>query len=130
MRCKNCGVCCINTEMLLSNQDIKRLTEKGYPKEHFVQTDEDGYAQLRNIHGHCIFYDMAKRRCIVYEDRPEGCQIYPVIFDEERGIILDGECNATETITDEEKQEKGKKVVALLERIDKQARSRASNSFK
>ncbi len=130
MRCKNCGVCCINTEMLLSNQDIKRLTEKGHLKENFMQIDQDGYAQLKNINGHCVFYNIAKSKCNIYEDRPEGCQIYPIILDEEKGIVFDEGCSATETITDEEKQAKGKKVITLLQKMDQQAKSRASNSLK
>lgn len=124
MHCKNCGVCCINTEMLLSNQDIKRLEGKGYKKQGFIRIDEKGYALLKNLHGHCVFYNLAKRRCNIYEDKPEGCSVYPVILDEEKGIILDDICSAKYTITSEERQEKGKQVIALLKRIDKQAKQR------
>ncbi len=124
MRCKNCGVCCVETEMLLSSEDIKRLEKKGHSKEYFLRINEDGYALLKNHNGHCVFYNLSARKCSIYEDKPEGCSVYPVIFDEEKGIIIDDICSAKDSITMQEKQEKGKQVVLLLKKIDKQAKQR------
>jgi len=124
MNCSNCGVCCTETEMLLSKQDIKRLKNKGFSQNQFVNFDKQGYAQLKNCDGYCIFYDLRKRQCSVYDDRPAGCRVYPVILDEEKGIILDNICESRKTITQSEKKLKGKQVIKLLEVIDSEASER------
>jgi uncharacterized protein len=118
MDCSHCGVCCTETEMLLCKEDIKRLQKKGYNKKYFLRYDKAGYAMLRNRNGYCVFYDLEKHRCSVYVDKPQGCTVYPVILDVEVGIIIDGICNAQSTISDEEKAEKGKIVIKLLQKID------------
>jgi len=124
MRCSNCGVCCTETEMLLSERDITRLVKKGFSKNYFVKYDKQGYAQLKNREGYCVFYDPKKRQCNVYADRPSGCRVYPVILDEEKGIVLDDICGSRNTITEREKNIKGRKVIRLLERIDNEAVNR------
>jgi uncharacterized protein len=124
MRCSNCGVCCTETEMLLSKKDIKRLENKGFSQNQFVNYDTHGYAQLKNRDGYCIFYDLKNRGCSVYVDRPAGCRVYPVILDEETGIILDSICQSRKTITQSEKKLKGKRVIRLLEKIDSEALDR------
>jgi len=124
MDCSNCGVCCTETEMLLSKKDIKRLEKRGFYQKQFVNFDKKGYAVLKNHAGYCVFYDLKNRKCRVYEDRPSGCRVYPVIFDEETGIILDDICQSRNTITLEEKKLKGKKVIRLLEIIDFEASER------
>jgi uncharacterized protein len=126
MDCSNCGVCCTETEMLLCKRDIKRLENKGFSQNQFVSYDEQGYATLKNRDGYCVFYDLKNRRCSVYEDRPSGCRVYPVILDEDTGIILDDICEARNTISDGEKSRKGKKVIRLLEVIDAEALERSS----
>ena len=124
MRCSNCGVCCTETQMLLAEKDIKRLVNRGFSRSFFVKFNKEGYAQLKNRRGYCVFYDVEKRRCSVYVDRPSGCRVYPVIFDEKKGIILDDICQSRTTVTDAEKNVKGKRVTGLLERIDGEAAKR------
>ena len=124
MRCLRCGVCCKETEMLLSVKDIERLESKGYDKDFFVRFDSEGYATLRNYRGHCVFYDVGKRRCRVRAHRPAGCRIYPVIYDEGRGIIVDQICPSRSTVTEKQKAKRGKKVLKLLKIIDAEARRR------
>lgn len=124
MDCSNCGICCTETEMLLCKKDIKRLEKKGFCQKQFVNFDKNGYALLKNRGGYCIFYDLKNRKCSIYEDRPSGCRVYPVILDEETGIILDDICQSRNTITLEEKRIKGKKVIRLLEIIDAEASER------
>ena len=124
MDCSNCGICCTETEMLLCKKDIKRLEKRGFCQNQFVNFDKIGYALLKNREGYCIFYDLKNRKCSVYEDRPSGCRVYPVILDEETGIILDDICQSRNTITLEEKRIKGKKVIRLLEIIDAEASER------
>ena len=110
--------------MLLSSKDIERLERKGYNRNFFVRFDSEGYATLRNQHGHCVFYDPEKRRCKVRAHRPEGCRIYPVLYDEDKGITVDTICPSRNTVNEEQKAEKGEKVLKLLEKIDAEAKNR------
>ena len=126
MRCSNCGVCCTETEMLLSKKDIKRLEKKGFSQNQFVNFDKQGYAVLKNRDGYCVFYDRKNHQCSVYTDRPAGCRVYPVILDEEVGIILDDICKSRNSITLSEKNLKGKRVIKLLEIIDSEAAERCT----
>ena len=126
MRCLRCGACCKETEMLLAIADIKRLEMKGYSKKFFVHFDSEGYAKLRNHQGLCVFYDAEKQRCKVYEKRPLGCRLYPVIYDETNGIVVDNLCQAGDNLNEKEMEKKGKKVVKLLEKIDAEAARRRS----
>ncbi len=125
MHCLRCGVCCKETEMLLSNQDIKRLEKQGNSKDLFVFFDDEGYARLRNTQGHCVFYNVKDHSCRVYRWRPEGCRLYPVVFDEENWIVLDHDCCSTRPLNAREVAARGLKVLKLLEKIDTQAETRA-----
>ena len=124
MHCLNCGVCCTETEMLLSKEDIKRLEKRDFNQNQFVNYDKQGYAQLKNSNGYCVFYDLQNHKCKVYVDRPTGCRVYPVIVHEEKGIILDRLCQSRKSITLSEKKLKGKRVTKLLEIIDSEALER------
>ncbi len=128
MNCSNCGICCTETEMLLSKKDISRLENLGFSKCYFVKFDKHGYAQLKNQEGYCVFYDLKNRRCGIYANRPSGCRVYPVIVDEEKGIILDDICDSCSTISEQEKTVKGKRVIKLLEIIDLEAANRRRRS--
>jgi Fe-S-cluster containining protein len=124
MRCLRCGVCCRETEMLLSLKDIERLERKGYKSKFFVRFDSEGYATLKNKRGYCVFYDTKKRRCKVRTHRPTGCRIYPVIFHENKGIIVDPICPSGDSVTEKQKAKEGKKVLKLLKTIDAEAKRR------
>lgn len=126
MNCSNCGVCCTETEMLLSKRDLKRLERKGFRRIEFAKFDKQGYVQLKNRDGYCVFYDRDIRRCSVYADRPSGCRVYPVILDEEKGIVLDTICESRGSISEEEKRLKGKRVRRLLKEVDFEASERLS----
>lgn len=112
--------------MLLCKKDIERLEKKGYSRNQFVSFDKQGYATLKNREGYCVFYDLKNRRCSVYDVRPSGCRVYPVILDEETGIILDDICQSRNTISEGEKSRKGKRVIRLLEVIDAESMRRRS----
>jgi len=124
MRCLRCGVCCKETEMLLSAKDIERLERKGYDRDFFVRFTSEGYATLRNYRGCCVFYDAEKKRCKVRAHRPLGCRLYPVIYDEDKGIIVDPICPSHSSVTEKQKAKRGKKVLKLLETIDAEAKKR------
>jgi uncharacterized protein len=124
MRCLNCGVCCQETQMLLSKDDIKRLVKKGYNKKFFLRYDKKGYAQLRNLKGFCVFYDTEKKQCVVYNDKPLGCSVYPVILDVDVGVIIDSICSSKDSISEQEMSDKGKIVIELLKQIDRETQER------
>jgi uncharacterized protein len=113
--------------MLLSKKDLARLEKRGFKQMEFAKYDKQGYVQLKNRGGYCVFYDQTNRQCTVYADRPSGCRVYPVIVDEEKGIVLDTICESRNTITDQEKILKGKRVTRLLEIIDSEAVKRGFN---
>ncbi|MCL2135152.1 MAG: YkgJ family cysteine cluster protein [Candidatus Bathyarchaeota archaeon] len=129
MRCSCCGVCCTETEMLLSKEDIQRIAKKGFNKKYFIKIDKYGYAQLRNRNGYCVFYDLDARLCSIYSDRPFGCRVYPVILDEDVGIVVDVICSERNSVTFKEKSEKGQVVLKLLRVIDEEAKCRCKNRF-
>jgi Fe-S-cluster containining protein len=124
MRCSHCGLCCQETEMLLSQEDITSLKTTGYPPEKFQRRDRQRYAKLRNRKGYCFFYDAEKRRCKAYRLRPRGCRLYPVICSVEDGIIVDELCPMGNTVSRKEIEEKGKEVLKLLAVIDREAQNR------
>lgn len=85
-----CNQCCRHTNMLLTARDIERLASLGYDRSFFVE-ERDGWLQLKNAHGRCVFH--TGERCRIYDHRPEGCMLYPVVYDaDRRDAILDFEC--------------------------------------
>jgi Fe-S-cluster containining protein len=121
MYCSHCGVCCEKTGMMLSNGDIECLERMGYDRQEFVRYDRHGFVRLKNHRGFCVFYDVEKRRCRIYRRRPLGCRVYPVIFSEQEGIILDDLCPMKSTVSKIELARKGKRLMKLLQRIDAEA---------
>jgi len=66
--------------MLLLDEDVRRIVGLGF-KEQFFASGSDGYRVLKNSSaGRCVFHD--GKQCTIYENRPEGCKLYPVVFDE------------------------------------------------
>ncbi|MBD3197171.1 MAG: YkgJ family cysteine cluster protein [Candidatus Lokiarchaeota archaeon] len=94
--CKRCGLCCLNTEMLLSKNEITVIIDK-FPykitqKEFSTRLNETLY-QLINIDGHCFFYDIELGTCEIYDFRPQGCEFYPFIYNQEKQMCeFDSEC--------------------------------------
>lgn len=124
MHCLRCGKCCEETEMLLSNKDIERLERKGYQRDFFVRFDSEGYGVLQNQNGVCVFFNPKTQTCTERKNRPSGCKIYPIMYDEDKGIVIDDICPAKNTISEKQKASKGKRVLKLLERIDSEAKKR------
>jgi Fe-S-cluster containining protein len=107
--------------MLVSGADIRLLEKSGYAKERFVQLNMEGFAQLRNRNGYCVFYADADHRCRVYNVRPLGCRIYPVIYSEEEGVVVDDLCPQRDSVSRKEVAIKAKKLMTLLRKIDDEA---------
>lgn len=121
MYCSHCGMCCEKTEMMLSNSDVDRLERMGYDRQKFVRYDRRDCVRLKNRGGFCVFYDIEKHRCRIYEHRPLGCRIYPVIYSEQEGIVLDDLCPMKNTVSKIELERKGRSIMELLQRIDTEA---------
>ncbi len=93
--CRKCGKCCLQTEMELSNVDIKRIEQKNpyqWKKKDFSEF-YDGMSHLKNIDGHCIFYNHLDKTCLIYQYRPNGCRFYPLVYNpESKECELDCDC--------------------------------------
>jgi Fe-S-cluster containining protein len=97
--CEDCGECCIETEMILSPHDID-LIIKSYPnkinKQDFVLKNKDGNYQIKNVDNHCVFLEFSTKKCRIYENRPQGCRYYPLIYDFEKDkCTFDKDCPRT-----------------------------------
>jgi Fe-S-cluster containining protein len=85
-----CVKCCLNTEMELSSSDIRQIRSLGFSESFFI-VKKNGKRQLKNSAGRCVFHN--GRRCTIYNDRPEGCRLYPIILREDTGeTALDSYC--------------------------------------
>ena len=127
MQCSRCGVCCEKTEMLLSEADMARLKKAGYDPKGFMHVNCDGFVRLRNRGGYCVFYDCAGRHCRVYGLRPLGCRIYPVIYCEDEGVVVDNLCPMSWTVSRTQIKAETPKLLRLLRRIDSEAETRRRN---
>ena len=89
--CRYCLRCCINTEMILLRSDIERISRYGYDPKYFAEKC-GRFIKLKNVGGHCVFLDPRSKSCTIYEIRPLGCRLYPLIYVEGMGATFDSEC--------------------------------------
>ena len=80
-----CIQCCLETEMPLSKIDREQIKRLGFNYDYFV-VNKDGWLQLKNYNGRCVFND--GNQCTIYENIPEGCKLYPKIYDEDKNCAL------------------------------------------
>jgi len=96
-----CGLCCFETEMPLSEEDITRLEGLGYKREDF-SIQINGIRRLRNVSGRCFFLS-EDNRCRVYGERPEGCRLYPAVLNPDTmEVEVDDACPKAETVVIED----------------------------
>ena len=97
--CKECGKCCLNTEMILSHSDIMniyKISPDNLLQEDFTNLNEDNLLQMINVNGNCFFFNIKTKTCKIYENRPQGCIFYPLIYDfTKEKCILDDDCPRT-----------------------------------
>ena len=117
MNCSNCGICCEETMMELSSNDVEQLKKKGYRLEEFTVIDDYG-TRLRNVDGFCYFYSRTDKKCKIYGNRPLGCYIYPVVYLANEGAIIDELCPMGKTVSKKEFRTKEKILDKLLTNID------------
>lgn len=110
----NCIKCCINTNMILTNEDIIRINKLGFKSKYFFEK-KDGWKCLKNIDGKCIFHN--GHICTIYNSRPDGCRFYPIVFNKDDQIaILDKDCPyKNNLIISKIKENKIKNLVRILE---------------
>jgi hypothetical protein len=78
----NCVKCCIETHMPLTRFDIGRISKHGYKIKDFV-VKLKMKRKLKNVNGRCFF--LGDDGCTIYSFRPEGCQLYPLVYNENTG---------------------------------------------
>jgi uncharacterized protein len=72
--------------MMLLDEDVSRIKELGYEESDFA-TWSDGFRILKNSReDRCVFHD--GKQCTIYENRPAGCKLYPVIYDEDLKLAM------------------------------------------
>jgi len=115
---KGCNECCLETEMPLTTVDLERLAGLGHDPADFTLVEE-GFTFLSNVKGRCYFLDQ-EGRCSAYQDRPEGCRLYPLVLTEDMADFrLDHLCPHRAAVQPEEGHR-----TALLQLLDRIARER------
>ena len=115
-RCLSCGLCCRGTEMILVPSDIRRLELLGYRREEFTVRVNRRY-KLRNVNGWCYFYRAG--RCSVYEYRPIGCSLYPIVIDlESLEVLVDEYCPLAGETRPEELEKARELVPKILSELN------------
>ena len=119
-KCKDCGNCCRETEMILSTRDVNRINNdpKNLRVINFVKKTADRLFQLKNVDGYCVFFDSITKLCRIYEIRPQGCRFYPLIYDSDKELcVLDQECPRPELFypNKQSHMKTCKKIVRFLE---------------
>jgi len=100
VRCRflDCFVCCKETEMLLTQNDVKNIEQHGFKSDEFLlsKDDSDGFLQLKNKDsklGTVCFFLNDNGKCGIYEYRPEGCRLYPLIINlDTNEEMIDEDC--------------------------------------
>lgn len=78
--------------MPLTEADIARIESLGHRRENFCELDDESVPQLLNDGDHCVFLGK-NGLCSIYEHRPEGCRLYPLVWDRDaERVVRDDFC--------------------------------------
>ena len=105
--------------MPLLDSDIQRIMGLGHAYDEFI-IEVKGWLQLRNRDGLCVFHN--GNECRIYDARPEGCRNYPLLYDEDTGVVLDHDCPHWEEVELDKRDRES--VVALVVRLRKEKKDR------
>jgi len=109
--------------MLLSNNDIEKIEQLGYNRYFFTKSKK-GWLKLKNKDGKCVFHN--GNICIIYDNRPEGCMLYPLIFNEEnKCAVVDEDCPYENCFRFNKKS--FNQLYALVTRITDERKNRKKN---
>lgn len=123
-QCIRCGQCCKNTEMILLREDIERIASLGFKIEDFVVYSR-GFARLRNVDGRCVFLDPKTKLCRIYDWRPKGCRLYPIVYvvkNYSEEITVDADCPQAYTVDDNDIRSNAFHIADLVSNILKEKR--------
>ena len=121
-----CNLCCIGTNMILSYRDIEIIQKLEYDYHFFVR-ERNGWLQLKNNNGRCVFHNGTW--CTIYDQRPEGCTLYPVVYDmHNRCAILDSDCPQRHCFSLSET--KAQQLTALIHILEKERKDRMQQDRK
>ena len=104
--------------MILLRSDIERIKSLGYDESFFVR-EIYGYKVLKNANGHCVFYNPLTKKCRIYPARPIGCRLYPIIYDEERGVTVDSYCPLANTVTKDELRRASRIIDKIVDELSR-----------
>lgn len=118
---KGCSDCCEDTEMVLTQADVERITAfTDLDQDAFAFRADDGFLQLRtqeDAKRSCYF--LKEQHCSIFDVRPEGCRLYPAFLDEDR-VVLDAlHCPHTEAFQLTKQVEAS--VTRLARRLEQEA---------
>ena len=107
--------------MELSSDDIRRLEGAGYHRNQFSVLNNHEI-RLMNVDGRCYFYSLNEGKCQVYKKRPLGCRLYPVVYSDDEGVMVDKLCPMGHTVSKRESRTKGSVLRKLLRKIVEERR--------
>lgn len=108
--------------MPLTEADLRRIEGLGHQRDTFSLLDDEFVPQLRVVDGHCIFLG-SDGRCTIYADRPEGCRLYPLVWDRDAGrVVRDDFCPWHREFPQDPQKEAALRRVLLT--IEREARTR------
>ncbi len=97
--------------MPLTDEDIRRIVSLGYKPKDFT-VFRGGLWRLRNIDGRCVFLG-EDGMCKIYEHRPIGCRLYPLIEIDGRCVVDAEYCPYAYMISEEEVKRFCRDVIQL-----------------
>lgn len=118
-QCIKCGKCCENTEMILLMDDIERIASLGFKVKDFVVYSK-GFPRLRNVDGRCVFLDPKTRLCKIYDWRPRGCRLYPLVYvirSYSEEIAVDNSCPQAYTVDSNDIRSAAPQIANLVSSI-------------
>lgn len=115
-----CGKCCYDTKMPLTKKDIERIRRMGFSEDYFVDSRRR-IPRLKNIEGRCVFLNPNTNACTIYPDRPEGCRLYPLVYDEgSNKIVIDPLCPKAHLIPQRLVRELSSALLSLIDRLKRE----------
>ena len=121
-----CVECCLETEMPLTRVDMRRITREGFRLSDFAVKVGVEW-RLRNSSGRCFF--LSGGLCRIYSHRPEGCRLYPLVYDEDTGRpAMDDLCPHRREF--ETEKEDVASLIRLIRRLEKEAEKEGKHPLK
>jgi Fe-S-cluster containining protein len=109
--------------MELSNKDVKIILDTGNRFEEFADL-KNGVIRLKNVNGYCFFYNHLDKKCKIYDKRPIGCYVYPVVYLENEFAVIDELCPMGYTVSEQEFMKKEKILEKFLKKLDNEVQNR------